>query len=60
MLQDGLTSIKWHLWHGNAERALEKILDLDDALAVHQKDPLVARKYSKCKLLARLIADFHT
>ena len=59
-LQDGLTRIKWHLWHGNAERALEKILDLDDALATHQDDPLVARKYSKCKPLARLLADFHT
>lgn len=59
-LQDGLTSIKWHLWHGNAERALEKILDLDDALTTHQDDPLVARKYSKCKPLARLLADFHT
>jgi hypothetical protein len=59
-LQDGLTSIKWHLWHGNAERALEKIRDLDDALATHQDDPLVARKYSKCKPLARLLADFHT
>ena len=59
-LQDGVTSIKWHLWHGNAERALEKILDLDDALATHQDDLLVARKYSKCKPLARLLADFHT
>ena len=59
-LQDGLTRIKWHLWHGNAERALEKILDLDDALATHQDDPLVAQKYSKCKPLARLMADFHT
>jgi hypothetical protein len=58
-LQDGLTSIKWHLWHGNAERALEIILDLDDALATHQDDPLVARKYRKCKPLARLLADFH-
>ena len=58
--QEGLTSIKWHLWHGNAERALEKILGLDDALATHQDDPLVARKYSKCKPLARLLADFHT
>jgi hypothetical protein len=53
-------SIKWHLWHGNAERALEKIRDLDDALAVHQDDSLVASKYSKCKPLARLLADFHT
>ncbi len=34
-LQDGLTSIKWHLGHGNAERALEKIWDLDDDLATH-------------------------
>lgn len=29
-------------------------------MAVHQDDSLVARKYSKCKPLARLIADFHT
>ncbi len=59
-LQDGLTSIKWHLWHGNAERALAKIMDLDDLLATHQDDPLVARKYSKLRPLSRLIADFHT
>ncbi|MBC6700440.1 ISKra4 family transposase [Hymenobacter sp. BT190] len=59
-LQDRLISIKWHLWHGNAERALEKILDLDDILTTHQDDPLVAKKYSKCKPLARLLADFHT
>ena len=59
-LQEGLTRIKWHLWHGNAERAVEKILDLDDTLARHQDDPLVARKYSKCKPLSRLMADFHT
>ena len=59
-LQDGLTSIKWHLWHGNAERALEKLMDLDDKLATHQDDPLVAKKYSKWKPLTRLVADFHT
>ena len=59
-LQDGLTSIKWHLWHGNAERAAEKITGLDDALATHQDDPLKARKYGKLKPMARLIADFQT
>jgi hypothetical protein len=58
-LQDGLPCIKWRLWHGHAERALKKILDLDDTLAVHQDDPLLARKYSKCKPLAWLLADFH-
>ncbi|WP_310393759.1 hypothetical protein [Hymenobacter sp.] len=55
-----MTSIKWHLWHGNAGRAVEKIADLDDTLATHQDDPLVARKYSKWKPLTRLMADFHT
>lgn len=59
-LQDGLTSIIWHLWHGNAERTLEKILDLDDVLATHQDDPLVTQKYSKYKPSAQLLADFHT
>jgi len=59
-LQDRLHSIKWHLWHGNAERAAEKIMDLDETLAVHQEDPSVANKYSKLKPLARLIADFQT
>ena len=59
-LQEGLHSIKWHLWHGNAERAAEKILDLDDILATHQDDPLVAKKYGKLKPLSRLIADFQT
>ncbi|HEX8350239.1 MAG TPA: hypothetical protein VF598_09760 [Hymenobacter sp.] len=42
-LQDTLTSIKWHLWHGNAERAAEKIRDLNDILATHQDDQLLAR-----------------
>ena len=59
-LQDGLHGIKWHLWRGNAERAVEKIMELDDTLATHQDDPLVAKKYSKLKPLTRLIADFHT
>ncbi|OWP63246.1 ISKra4 family transposase [Hymenobacter amundsenii] len=59
-LQDRLHSIKWHLWHGNAERAVEKIRDLDDILATHQDDPLVAKKYGKLKPLSRLIADFQT
>ena len=59
-LQDSLNSIKWHLWHGNAERAAEKITDLDDTLATHQDDPLMAKKYGKLKSLARLIADFQT
>ena len=59
-LQARLHSIKWHLWHGNAERAVDKIMDLDDILATHQDDPLVARKYGKLKPLSRLIADFHT
>lgn len=59
-LQDRLHSIKWHLWHGNAERAVEKIMDLDDILATHQDDLLVARKYGKLKPLTRLIADFQT
>ncbi len=55
-----MTSIKWHLWHGNAERAAEKITDLDDTLATHQDDPLLVKKYGKLKPLARLIADFQT
>jgi hypothetical protein len=55
-----LTRIKWHIWHGNAERALEKILDFDDTLATHQDNPLVARKYSKWKPSTRLVADFRT
>ena len=59
-LQDGLHSIKWHLWHGNAECAVKKIMDLDDILATHQDDPLVVKQYGKLKPLARLIADFQT
>jgi len=35
-------------------------MDLDDTLATHQDDPLVAREYGKLKPLARLIADFQT
>lgn len=59
-MQDGLTSIKWHLWHGNAARAVEKIIDLDDTLATYQDDPLVAKKYGKLKPMTKLIADFQT
>lgn len=59
-MQEGLTSIKWYIRHGNAERALERILDMDDTLATHQDNPLVDKKYSKWKPLARLIADFYT
>jgi hypothetical protein len=43
-LQDRLHSIKWHRWHGNAERAVEKIMHLDDILATHQDNPLMAKK----------------
>ena len=58
-LQEGLASIKWHLWHGNAERAVEKIADLEDTLAVHQADLAPAKDYDKSKPLGQLIADFH-
>ena len=57
-LQKCLTSIKWRLWHGNAEQAVEKIMDLDDILTTHQEDPLRARKHDKCKPLSRLITNF--
>ncbi len=59
-LQEGLDSIKWHLWHGNAGRAVEKIADLDDTLATHQDDQSLAKKYDKLKPLTKLIADFQT
>jgi len=52
-LQEGLTSIKWHLWHGNAERAAEKITALDDTLATHQDDPLVTKKYGRASKSVR-------
>lgn len=60
VLQDGLTRIKWHLWHGNAARAVEKILDLDDTLATHQEDLLVTKKYDKLKPFAKLVAELQT
>ena len=59
-LRDGLNSINWYLWHGNAEQAVENITDLGDTLATHQDDPLVDKKYGKLKPLARLISDFQT
>ena len=59
-LRGGLNNIKWHLWHGNAEQAVENITDLDDTLTTHQDEPLVAKKYGKSKPLARLISDFQT
>lgn len=55
-----MNSIKWHLWHGNAEQAAEKITDLDDILDTHQDDQLLAKNYGKLKPLAQLIADFQT
>ena len=59
-LQDELTSIKWHLWHGNSNRAIEKIDGLDAGLANHQVDRSISKKYDKLKPLARFITDFQT
>jgi len=59
-LQDGLGSIKWHLWQGNAGRTVEKIADLDDTLATHQDNQSLAKQYDKWKPLARLLTDFQT
>lgn len=59
-LQQRLTSIKWHLWHGNTKRAVEKLLDLDALLAAHQEDPLAAQKYPKMKSLTKLVAELQT
>ena len=58
--QDGLTSIKWHLWYGNAERAVEEKTDLNDTLAAQQDDQPVAKKYGELKPLSKLTADFQT
>ena len=38
----------------------QKIADPDDTLVTHQEDQRPTKKYDKCKLLARLIDDFHT
>ena len=59
-LQDELTSIKWHLWHGNSNRAIEKIDGLDAGLANHQADRSISKKYDKLKPLANFITDFQT
>lgn len=55
-----LTSIKWHLWHGNAERALEKIDELDMPLEEHRTDKAIARKYDKLKVLTNYLTEFST
>jgi len=55
-----LNRIKWHLWHGNAGRAVGKIADLEDTLSTHQADQSLAKRYDKLKPLARLVADFQT
>ena len=39
---------------------MEKIADLDDALATYQADQPLARKYDKLKPLTRLVFDFQT
>jgi hypothetical protein len=59
-LQDELTSIKWHLWHGNTQRAVEKIDGLDVGLTNHQADKSVSKKYDKLKPLTTYISDFQT
>lgn len=58
--QEKLTSIKWHLWHGNAQRAVEKIDGLDAGLINHQADKSVSKKYDKLKPLTGYISDFQT
>ncbi|GAA4419125.1 hypothetical protein GCM10023187_53150 [Nibrella viscosa] len=53
-----LTSIKWHLWHGNTERALEKIDNLDIPLVNHRADKLIGHKYDKLKVFTHYLNDF--
>lgn len=59
-LQAELTSIKWHLWHGNTNRAVEKIDGLDVGLLNHQGDKSIVKKYDKLKPLTRYVSDFQT
>ena len=59
-LQSELTSIKWHLWHGSSQRALEIIGDLDVPLGNHEADKFIVHKYDKLKALRRHLIDFET
>lgn len=59
-VSDTLTSIKWHLWHGNAEGALEKIDGLEVLLVNHGADKLIVHKYDKLKVLTNYLSDFET
>lgn len=46
--------------HGNAERALEKIDDLDMPLEEHGTDKAIVRKYDKLKVLTNYLTEFST
>lgn len=55
-----LSSIQWHLWHGNAERALKKIDDLYMPLEAYGTDKLIACKYDKLKVSTNYLTEFST
>lgn len=59
-VSETLTSIKWYLWHGNADRALEKIDGIDVPLVDHGADRLIVHKYDKLKVLTNYLIDFST
>lgn len=57
-MQKTLTSAKWDLWHGSAEKALELIIDVAWDLEVHQEN--VNKPYDKIKPLIRYLNDLES
>jgi len=55
-----LKSIKWNLWHGKAEDALDLIEDLEVELDGYQNNTSPKKKYENLKKLIFHINDFYT
>ncbi len=56
----GLKSVKWNLWHGKVQQALDLVEDFEYTVFEHQEDEKIKRKYEKLKALKQQILDFQT
>lgn len=57
-MEKQLTSAKWHLWHGSADKALELIIDVAWNLQAHQEN--ADKPYDKIKPLVRYLNDLES
>lgn len=53
-LQEGLKSSKWYLWHGNTQKALEKLIELLDKLEEVDKE-----SYPPVKKMIKLLDELY-